>query len=188
MTYNIKATTIVCVQCKGVTAIAGDGQVTFGDTVIKHGATKIRRLYNDEVIVGFAGTAADAFALLECFETKLDEYKGNLQRSAVELAKDWRTDRMLRRLEAMIIAADAAEAYVISGSGDVISPEGGVLAIGSGGPYVQAAAQALLENTDLDAETIVRKAMKIASGICIYTNENIMVETIGPEEEEKDNK
>ena len=181
-------TTILCVQQEGLTAIGGDGQVTFGETVVKHTATKIRRLYHDRVVVGFAGAAADAFALLENFEGKLDEYKGNLQRSAVELAKDWRTDRMLRRLEAMMVVADNEHAYVLSGSGDVIEPEHGVLAIGSGGPYAQAAALALVEHTKLDAETIVRSAMKIAGEICIYTNEVVQIETLTRDKDEKGKK
>ncbi len=175
-----RSTTIVCVKRDGLTAIGGDGQVTFGDTVVKHTATKIRRLYHDRVLVGFAGAAADAFALLENFEGKLDEYKGNLARSAVEMAKDWRTDRMLRRLEAMMIVADEGGAFLISGSGDVIEPEKGVLAIGSGGAYAQAAAQALLEHTALPADAIVRIALDIAAEICIYTNKVVQVEVLQP--------
>ncbi len=173
-----KGTTILCVRKSGRVAMAGDGQVTMGNTVLKHNARKIRRLYEDRVIAGFAGATADAFTLFEKFEGKLESYRGNLTRAAVELAKDWRTDRILRRLEALLVVADKEHTLIISGNGDVIEPEHGIAAIGSGGPYAQAAAQALLENTDLQAREIVEKAMKIAAQICIYTNENLILEEI----------
>ncbi|MFA5352672.1 MAG: ATP-dependent protease subunit HslV [Thermodesulfovibrionales bacterium] len=172
------ATTILCVRKDGKVAIASDGQVTMGNTVLKHNAKKIRRMYNDNVLAGFAGATADAFTLFEKFEAKLESYRGNITRAAVELAKDWRTDRVLRRLEALLIIADAEHSFIISGTGDVIEPEGGVAAIGSGGPYAQAAARALYENSDLSALEIVRKAMDIASDICIYTNKHISIEEL----------
>lgn len=172
------ATTILCVSRNGRVAIGGDGQVTLGNTVLKHNANKIRRMYGDKVIAGFAGATADAFTLFEKFEGKLEAFRGNLTRAAVELAKDWRTDKMLRRLEALLIIADHRSTFIISGTGDVIEPGEGYAAIGSGGPYAQAAARALYENTDLEAREIVEKAMKIASGICIYTNENISIEEL----------
>ena len=159
--------------------MASDGQVTLGDAIVKHGARKIRRLYNDKVLAGFAGSAADSFALFSRFEAKLDQYRGNLERSAVELAKDWRTDRMLRRLEAMLAVADRDASLVITGNCDVLEPEHGLIAIGSGGPYAQSAALALLENTELDAQTIVRKSLAIAGEICIYTNQQHTIETLG---------
>ncbi len=169
------ATTILCVRRDGKVAIASDGQVTMGSTVLKHNAKKIRRMYNDKVLAGFAGATADAFTLFEKFEAKLESYRGNITRAAVELAKDWRTDRVLRRLEALLIIADAEHSFIISGTGDVIEPEGGVAAIGSGGPYAQAAARALYESTDLPAVEIVRRAMDIASDICIYTNKHVTI-------------
>jgi ATP-dependent HslUV protease subunit HslV len=172
-------TTIVSVRRGARVALGGDGQVTLGNVVIKQGARKVRRLYQDRVIAGFAGGTADAFTLFERFEAKLEKHSGNLVRSAVELAKDWRTDRMLRRLEAMLAVADVEHSLVITGSGDVLEPEHGLIAIGSGGPYAQAAARALLDNTELDAEQIVRKALAIAGEICIYTNQNHSVETLG---------
>jgi ATP-dependent HslUV protease subunit HslV len=172
------ATTILCVRRNGAVAIGGDGQVTMGNTVLKHNARKIRKMYDDRVIAGFAGATADAFTLFEKFEEKLAAYRGNITRAAVELAKDWRTDKILRRLEALLIVADKEHSFVISGNGDVIEPEEGIAAIGSGGPFAQAAARALFENTDLGAREIIEKAMKIASGICIYTNENISVEEL----------
>lgn len=174
----IKGTTILCVKRDGKVAIGGDGQVTIGNTVLKHNAIKIRKMYSEKVIAGFAGATADAFTLFEKFEGKLETYRGNLTRAAVELAKDWRTDRMLRRLEALLIIADTEHTFIISGSGDVIEPETGIAAIGSGGPYAQAAAKALMENTDLSAHDIVEKAMRIASSICIYTNETINIEDL----------
>ncbi len=172
-------TTIVSVRRGARVALGGDGQVTLGAVVIKQGARKVRRLYQDRVIAGFAGGTADAFTLFERFEAKLEKHSGNLVRSAVELAKDWRTDRMLRRLEAMLAVADVEHSLVITGNGDVLEPEHGLIAIGSGGPYAQASARALLENTELDAEQIVRKSLAIAGDICIYTNQNHTVETLG---------
>lgn len=158
--------------------MAGDGQVTFGQTVVKQGARKIRRLYNDQVLAGFAGSAADSFALFARFETKLDQYRGNLERSAVELAKDWRTDRVLRRLEAMLVVADKESTFLLSGTGDLIEPDDGIVAIGSGGPYALAAAKALAGHTNLDARQIAEAAMRIAAGICVYTNDSISVEEV----------
>ena len=176
---SFHGTTIVSVRRGSAVALGGDGQVTLGNIVIKQGARKVRRLYQDRVLAGFAGGTADAFTLFERFEAKLEKHSGNLLRSAVELAKDWRTDRMLRRLEAMLAVADSEHSLVITGSGDVLEPEYGLIAIGSGGAYAQAAARALLENTDIDAETIVRKALAIAGDICIYTNQHHSVETLG---------
>ncbi len=172
------ATTILCISKGGKVAIGGDGQVTMGNTVLKHNAKKIRKMYNDKVIGGFAGATADAFTLFEKFEGKLESYRGNITRAAVELAKDWRTDKVLRRLEALLIVADKEHIFIISGNGDVIEPEEGIAAIGSGGPFAQAAAIALSENTGLEARDILEKAMKIAAGICIYTNENIFIEEL----------
>ncbi len=163
----------------GKVVIGGDGQVTLGNTVVKANARKVRRLYNDKVLAGFAGATADAFTLFERFEAKLEKHSGNLTRSAVELAKDWRTDRMLRRLEALLIVADTTASLVISGTGDVIEPELGLMAIGSGGPYAQAAARALYDNSTLDARAIVEKSLKIAADICIYTNDNLTIEELG---------
>jgi len=162
----------------GKVALGGDGQVTLGNVVVKASARKVRRLYHDRILAGFAGGTADAFTLFERFEAKLDKHQGNLLRSAVELAKDWRTDRILRRLEAMLAVADRETSLIITGLGDVIEPELGLVAIGSGGPYAQSAARALLENTQLDAETVVRKALLIAADLCIYTNQQIIVETL----------
>ncbi len=173
-----QGTTILCVRRNGRVAIASDGQVTMGNTVFKHNAKKIRKVYNDKILAGFAGATADAFTLFERFENKLESYRGNITRAAVELAKDWRTDKILRRLEALLIVADKEHMLIISGTGDVIEPEGGVAAIGSGGPYAQAAARALYENTDLPAIEIVQKAMVIAADICIYTNKNIILEEL----------
>ena len=174
---KIHATTIVCVRRNGHVALGGDGQVTLGNQVMKGNARKVRRLADGKVVAGFAGGAADAFALFEYFEAKLTKH-GNLMRAAIELAKDWRTDRMLRRLEAVLIVADAHNSLLVSGTGDVIEPEQDVLAIGSGGAYAQAAAQALLENTTLDARAIVEKALTIAGRICIYTNTSLTVEEL----------
>jgi ATP-dependent HslUV protease subunit HslV len=171
-------TTILCVRRDNSVAMASDGQVTMGNTVLKHNARKIRRMYNDKVLGGFAGATADAFTLFERFEGKLETYKGNLTRAAVELAKYWRTDKMLRRLEALLIVADADHTLILSGTGDVIEPETGIAAIGTGGPYAQAAARALLENTDMNAVDMVGKAMEIAADICIYTNKNITLEEL----------
>ncbi|HZR22242.1 MAG TPA: ATP-dependent protease subunit HslV [Vicinamibacterales bacterium] len=172
------ATTILAVRHKGRAVMAGDGQVTFGQTVVKQSARKIRRLYNDKILAGFAGSAADAFALFARFESKLEQYRGNLHRSAVELAQDWRTDRMLRRLEAMLVVLDQQSTFLLSGTGDLIEPDDGIVAIGSGGPYALAAAKALVNNSDLDARTIAEKAMAIAGDICIYTNTHIVVEEL----------
>ena len=171
-------TTIVSVRRNGQVAIGGDGQVTLGNIVMKGGAKKVRRIYGGKVLVGFAGGTADAFSLLDRFEAKLEKHQGNLTRAAVELAKDWRTDRMLRRLEAMLITADAQTTLVITGNGDVLDPENGICAIGSGGAYAQAAAQALTENTELSPREIVEKALTIAGDMCIYTNHNRVIETI----------
>ncbi len=175
---TIKSTTILSVRYRDKVVVAGDGQVSMGNTVIKHNAKKVRRLYHDQVICGFAGATADAFTLFDKFEAKLEQYNGNMMRSAVELAKDWRTDRMLRRLEAMLIAVDKDHSLLISGTGDVIEPDTGVLAIGSGGPFAHAAALALVQKSDLEADEICRTAMEIAGSICIYTNQEIILETL----------
>jgi ATP-dependent HslUV protease subunit HslV len=166
------------VRRDGKVAIAGDGQVTMGNTVLKHNAKKIRRMFGDKLIAGFSGATADALTLFEKFEGKLESYRGNITRAAVELAKDWRTDKILRRLEALLIVADAEHTFIISGTGDVIEPEDGVAAIGSGGPYAQASARALYENTSFSAREIVEKSMRITSDICIYTNKNITIEEL----------
>ena len=171
-------TTILSVRRGASVALGGDGQVTLGNVVVKGGAKKVRRLYHDKILAGFAGGTADAFTLFERFEAKLEKHQGNLLRSAVELAKDWRTDRMLRRLEALLIVADIDTTLTISGNGDVMEPEKGVMAIGSGGPYAQAAARALYDHTDLGARDVVEKALHIAADICIYTNHNLTVEAI----------
>ncbi len=173
-----RGTTILSVRRNNTVVIGGDGQVTMGNTVMKANARKVRRLYKERVIAGFAGGTADAFTLFERFEGKLEKHQGHLTRSAVELAKDWRTDRILRRLEALLAVADKTASLIISGNGDVIEPEGGLIAIGSGGPYAQAAARALLENTKHDARTIVEKALTIAADICIYTNRILTVEEL----------
>ena len=173
-----KGTTILCIRRNGKVAIAGDGQITMGNTVLKHNAKKIRRMFGDKVIAGFSGATADALTLFEKFEGKLESYRGNITRAAVELAKDWRTDKILRRLEALLIVADAEHTFIISGTGDVIEPEDGVAAIGSGGPYAQASARALYENTSLSAREIAEQSMKITSDICIYTNKNITIEEL----------
>ena len=172
-------TTILSVRQGEHVVIGGDGQVTLGETIMKGNARKVRRLYEDKVIAGFAGGTADAFTLFERFEGKLQKHQGNLLRSAVELAKDWRTDRMLRRLEALLLVADRSVSLVISGTGDVIEPEGGVMSIGSGGPYAKAAAVALLENTDMDARAIVERSLTVAADICIYTNHEVTIEELG---------
>jgi ATP-dependent HslUV protease, peptidase subunit HslV len=172
------ATTIICVRKKGKVAIASDGQVTLGDTVIKHGAKKVRRLYNEKILSGFAGSSADSFALFARFEAKLEQFHGNLSRAAVELAKEWRTDRALRHLEAVMIVADDKNTFLISGNGDLIEPDDGIVGIGSGGPYALAAARALSKYSDLDAREIAMEAMQIAGKICIYTNENISIEEL----------
>ena len=175
---QMHGTTILAVRRNGKTAIAGDGQVTVGTTVMKHNAKKVRKLYNDKVLTGFAGATADAFTLFEKFESKLEQFHGNLTRAAVELAKDWRTDKVLRRLEALMIVADQERSFILSGNGDVIEPENGIAAIGSGGPYALAAAKALADHTKLDSRMIVEEAMKIAADICIYTNKEITVEEL----------
>ncbi|HMQ12635.1 MAG TPA: ATP-dependent protease subunit HslV [Candidatus Competibacter phosphatis] len=175
---SLHGTTVLAVRRDGRVVIGGDGQVTLGNTVMKGNARKVRRLYQDKVIAGFAGGTADAFTLFERFEGKLEKHGGNLTRAAVELAKDWRTDRLLRRLEALLIVADPQTTLILSGNGDVIEPENDLAAIGSGGAYAQAAAQALLGHTELDARTIVEQALKIAAGICIYTNENLTLEEL----------
>jgi len=174
---QFRGTTIVSVRRNGRVAIAGDGQVSMGNTVMKGNARKVRRLADGRVIAGFAGGTADAFTLFELFEGKLEKH-ANLTRAAIELAKDWRTDRRLRRLEALLCVADVEKSFIISGTGDVIEPENDLMAIGSGGPYAQAAAQALLENTDFDARTIVDKALSIAGDICVFTNKNIVIEEL----------
>jgi ATP-dependent HslUV protease subunit HslV len=174
----MKGTTVLAVRRNGKIAMGGDGQVTIGNTVIKHTAKKVRTLHQGKVLAGFAGSTADAFTLFERFEKKLDQHQGNLSRAAVELAKDWRTDRVLRRLEALMAVADSEGLFLISGTGDVLEPEGGVLAIGSGGPYASAAAQALINHTDLVSAEIVREALTIAARICIYTNEEITIEEL----------
>jgi ATP-dependent HslUV protease subunit HslV len=175
---NIKGTTIICIRHKGKVAIAGDGQVTLGDTVLKQKASKIRTLYNGRILAGFSGATSDAFALFSRFEAKLEEYRGNLPRAAIELAKDWRLDRSLRRLEALLVVADEKHSFLISGTGDVVEPDDGIIAIGSGGSYALAAARALIQHTELSAKELVSEAMKISAEICIYTNANIIVEEL----------
>jgi ATP-dependent HslUV protease subunit HslV len=172
------ATTILAIRHRDKSVIAGDGQVTLGDTIVKQGAKKIQRLYNGQILAGFAGSAADSFALFTRFESKLEQYRGNLKRSAVELAKDWRTDRILRRLEAMLIVLDKTSMFLLSGTGDLIEPDEGILGIGSGGPYALAAAKALARHTDLDARAIAEKAMEVAASICIYTNDTLAIEEL----------
>jgi ATP-dependent HslUV protease subunit HslV len=171
-------TTILAVRHRGGSAMAGDGQVTLGQTVVKHGARKIRRLHNGQVLAGFAGATADAMALFTKFEAKIEEYRGNLERAAVELSKEWRTDRILRRLEAFLVVADRESAFLLSGAGDVISPDDGLIAVGSGGPFALAAARALIRHAEMDAPTLALEAMKIAAGICVYTNDTITVESL----------
>src|SRR5918992_3626295 len=172
----IHATTILAVRHQGQAVLAGDGQVTLGNAVVKHGARKIRRLYNESILAGFAGSAADSFALFTRFEQKLEQYRGNLDRAAVELAKDWRTDRALRRLEAMLVIVDKTSMFLLSGTGDLIEPDENVIGIGSGGPYALAAAKALARHTELDARTIAERAMSVAASICIYTNGTLAIE------------
>jgi ATP-dependent HslUV protease, peptidase subunit HslV len=175
---RIRSTTVICVRRDGHVVMAADGQVTLGDHVLKHSAKKIRRLYQDKILAGFAGSTADAFSLFKRFEVKLEQFGGNLRRAAVELASDWRTDKMLRNLEALLIVADTSETFLISGSGDVIDPDEAIAAIGSGGSYATAAARALLENTALSAREVATKSMKIAGEICIYTNDRITIEEL----------
>ncbi|HIP82697.1 MAG TPA: ATP-dependent protease subunit HslV [Desulfocapsa sulfexigens] len=184
----MRSTTILAVRHNGQVAVAGDGQVSLGNTVMKHKAKKVRRLYHGKVITGFAGATADAFTLFDLLEQKLEQYKGNLMRAAVELAKEWRTDKMLRRLEAMLVAVDKEYSLLLSGTGDVIEADNGVLAIGSGGPYAQAAALALIENSDLDAEEICRASMTIAADICVFTNHSIVIEKIEKTDERENRK
>ena len=175
---EFKSTTVIAVRRHGKTVMASDGQVTLGNTVVKQTARKIRRLYNDKVLAGFAGSAADSFALFARFESKLEQYRGNLERSVVELAKDWRTDRVLRRLEAMLVVSDDTATFLLSGTGDLIEPDDGIVAIGSGGAFAMSAAKALAEHTNLDARTIAEEAMNIAADICIYTNSNVTIEEL----------
>jgi ATP-dependent HslUV protease subunit HslV len=174
----IRSTTVLSVRRNGSVVLAGDGQVTLGESVIKHTAKKIRRLYNDKIVAGFAGSTADAFTLFSRFESKLEQYHGNLGRAAVELARDWRTDKFLRHLEALLLVSDKEQTFLLSGQGDVIEPDGGIAAIGSGGPYAQAAAQALADHTQLQARQIAEEAMKIAGKMCIYTNDKVTIEEL----------
>jgi ATP-dependent HslUV protease, peptidase subunit HslV len=174
----IRSTTVLSIRRNGSVVLAGDGQVTLGESVIKHSAKKIRRLYNDKVLAGFAGSTADAFTLFSRFEAKLEQYHGNLGRGAVELAKDWRTDKFLRHLEALLLVCDKEQTFLLSGQGDVIEPDGGVAAIGSGGPFAQAAAQALMMHTELPARKIAEEAMRIAGKMCIYTNDAVTIEEL----------
>ncbi len=178
MTIRIRSTTVLCVRRDNKVVMAGDGQVTLGSEVIKASARKIRRLYNDKILAGFAGSTADAFALFSRFETKLEQFNGNLARSVVELAKEWRTDRALRHLEALLLVADAASTYLVSGNGDVIEPDEGIAAIGSGGPFALSAAAALMQNTKMSARHIAEQSMNIAGKICIYTNQNFTFEEL----------
>ena len=175
---QMRGTTILSVRRKDAVVIGGDGQVSLGNTVMKGNARKVRRLYKDQVIAGFTGGTADAFTLFEKFESKLEKHQGHLTRAAVELAKDWRTDKYLRKLEAMILVADKEQSYIITGNGDVVEPQGGVMAIGSGGSFAESAARALIENTDMQAQDIVEKSLGIAADICIYTNNNLTIESI----------
>ena len=174
----IRSTTVLCVRRKGSVVMAGDGQVTLGEGIIKHSAKKIRRLYQEKILAGFAGSTADAFSLFSRFEAKLEQFHGNIGRAAVELAKDWRTDKFLRHLEALLLVADKEQTFLLSGQGDVIEPDGGIAAIGSGGPYAQAAALALAEHTELSARQIAEEAMKIAGKMCIYTNDKVTIEEL----------
>jgi ATP-dependent HslUV protease subunit HslV len=175
---SIRATTVLCLRHRGQVAMAGDGQVTIGNTIVKAGARKVRKLHHDRVLAGFAGAAADAFTLFSRFESKLEEHRGNLSRAAVELAKDWRADRILRRLEALLAVADVDHAFIVSGTGDLIEPDDGLIGIGSGGPFALAAARALVAHADLDAKAIATAAMRIAAGICVFTNDHIAVEVL----------
>ncbi len=175
---RIRSTTVICIRKDGRVAMAGDGQVTMGETVVKQGAKKIRRLYNNQILAGFAGSTADAFALFSRFESKLEEFRGNLARSAIELAKEWRTDRALRHLQALLVIADKEKTFLLSGNGDLIEPDDGIVAIGSGGPFALAAARALLNHSALSAREIASEAMNIAGNICIFTNLSIAVEEL----------
>jgi len=175
---SIHSTTVVAVRHRSQVAVAGDGQVSIGNTIVKAGARKVRKLYGDRVVAGFAGAAADAFTLFARFEAKLEEHRGNLSRAAVELAKDWRTDRVLRRLEALLAVADREHTFIVSGTGDVIEPDDGLIGIGSGGPYALAAARALVTHSDLDAKAIATEAMRVAASICVFTNDHVTVEVL----------
>ena len=177
-TSRVRSTTVLLVRRSGRVALAGDGQVTMGETVMKSGAKKVRRLYNDKILAGFAGATGDAFSLLTRFEAKLEQYHGNLERAAIELSKEWRTDKILRHLEALLLVADDKSSFLLSGNGDVIAPDDGVLAIGSGGSYALAAARALIKHTELSAGDVAREALSIAGEICIYSNQNIIVEEL----------
>jgi len=179
MTQKIRSTTVICVRRDGKVVMAGDGQVTLGHEVLKSSAKKLRRLYNDKILAGFAGSTADAFSLFSRFESKLEQFNGNLPRAVVELAKDWRTDKILRHLEALLLVADTKNTYIVSGNGDVIEPDEDVASIGAGGPFAAAAATALLHHTKLPAKSVVEEAMKIAGNICIYTNQNVSYEELG---------
>ena len=176
--YEIRSTTVLLVRRGGSVAVAGDGQVSMGDTVMKSAARKVRRVYNDKILAGFAGASADAFSLLTRFEAKLEQYHGNLERAAIELSKEWRTDKILRHLEALLVVADEKSSFLLSGNGDVIAPDDGVLAIGSGGSYALAAARALLKHTEMSARDIAAEALSIAGEICVYTNQNIIIEEL----------
>ena len=178
MAPRIRSTTVLCVRRNGKVVLAGDGQVTAGSEILKAGARKLRRFYNGKIVSGFAGSTADAFALFSRFETKLEQHSGNLPRSVVELAKEWRTDRMLRHLEALLLVSDKEQTFLLSGQGDVIEPDGGIAAIGSGGPFAEAAAKALAEHTQLSARQIAEESMKIAGKMCIYTNEKVTIEEL----------
>ena len=175
---RIRATTVIAVRHRGQVAVVGDGQVSIGNTIVKAGARKVRKLYGDRVLAGFAGAAADAFTLFARFEAKLEEHRGNLSRAAVELAKDWRSDRVLRRLEALLAVADREHSFIVSGTGDVIEPDDGLIGIGSGGPYALAAARALIGHSDLDAKAIATEAMRVAATICVFTNDHFTVEVL----------
>jgi ATP-dependent HslUV protease subunit HslV len=175
---RLRATTVLCVRHRGQVAMAGDGQVSIGQTIVKAGARKVRKLYQDRILAGFAGAAADAFTLFARFEGRLEEFRGNLPRAAVELAKEWRADRVLRRLEALLAVADREHTFLVSGTGDLIEPDDGLVGIGSGGPFALAAARALISHSELDAKAIVTEAMRIAAGICVYTNDHVTVETL----------
>jgi ATP-dependent HslUV protease, peptidase subunit HslV len=177
-TAKVRSTTVLLVRRNGRVALAGDGQVTMGETVMKAGARKVRRLYNDKILAGFAGATGDAFSLLTRFEAKLEQYHGNLERAAIELSKEWRTDKVLRHLEALLLVADEKSSFLLSGNGDVIAPDDGVLAIGSGGSYALAAARALIKHTEMEAGDIAREALGVAGEICIYSNQNIIVEEL----------
>lgn len=172
------STTIICVRHRGGLAMAGDGQVSMGQTILKKTARKIRRLYKDKILAGFAGATSDAFALFSRFENKLEEYRGNLSRAAIELAKDWRLDKALRQLDALLVVADKESTFLISGTGDIVEPDDGIIAVGSGGPFALAAARALIKHTDLPAKEIALEALKISAGICVYTNEEIVIEEL----------